>query len=105
MTSVVRAMRGCLSVRGKVLESGFTEADPLICTSAVWGQGPVFPCPELLGTHRGEWLPSAGCQLAGVLSFLSSLSVGAAIAGACDILCLLMWKEMFHCSLLVRRER
>ena len=104
MTSVVRAVRGSLSVHGKVLEPGFPEADPLICTLAVWGQGPVFPRPELLGTRHGEWLPSGGCQLAGVLSFLSALSVGAAIAGACDILCLLMWQEMSRCSLLVRRE-
>lgn len=78
MTSVVRAVRECLSVHGKMLESGFLEAVPLICTSAVWGQGPVFAHPELLGTCRGEWLP------AGMGSFLPELTV----RGGCNRWCL-----------------
>ena len=31
---------------GKMQESGLTEASPLICTSAVWGQDPVLSHPE-----------------------------------------------------------
>ena len=31
---------------GKMQESGLTEIIPLICTSAIWGQYPVFSHPE-----------------------------------------------------------
>ena len=31
----------------KMQESGLTEIIPLICTSAIWGQYPVFSHPEL----------------------------------------------------------
>ena len=34
------------SVYGKIQESGLTEIIPLICTSAIWGQYPVFSHPE-----------------------------------------------------------
>ena len=37
-------------------ESGFTEILPLICTSPVCGQYPVFSHPEFLRTHQWEWL-------------------------------------------------
>lgn len=91
-------------MKGKMRESGFPEAIPLICTSAVWGQGPVFPHPELPRARRGEWLQPDGCQLAGACSLLSSLSGVAAAAGDCHILGLLGWQEMFCFSLLVGRE-
>ena len=31
---------------GKMQESGITEIIPLICTSAIWGQHPLFSHPE-----------------------------------------------------------
>ena len=46
-------------------ESGLTEIIPLICTSAVWDQYPTFSHAEFSqGSFLGEWLQSAGCQLA-----------------------------------------
>ena len=42
----------------------WAEISPLLCTSGLWGQGPVF-------SHPGEWLQSDGCWTAGVYaSFL-----------------------------------
>ena len=53
---------------GKVLESGLTEIIPLICTSAVWDQYPMFSHPVFSqGSFLGEWLQSAGCQLADIV--------------------------------------
>ena len=62
MTSVVRAVRGSLSVHGKVLEPVFPEADPLICTLAVWGQGPEFPSSSGLAVGSGCRLVAASWQ-------------------------------------------
>ena len=44
----------------KMQESGLTEIIPLVCTSAIWGQFPVFshPEPPFLKAHHGEWLQS-----------------------------------------------
>ena len=44
---------------GKMKRSGLSEIIPLMCTSAVWGQHPVFSHPESLqGAHLGrlQWL-------------------------------------------------
>ena len=38
---------------GKVQESGLSEIIPLIGTSAIWGQHPVFSHPELSGGWGG----------------------------------------------------
>ena len=38
---------------GKMQESGLTEIILLICTSALWGQGPVLSHPE---SPQGAWL-------------------------------------------------
>ena len=65
---------------------GLTEIIPLTCTSAkaaaVW------------------WL----LQMAGILSFLNSLRVfdcKTAITKGCDILRLLIWQEISHCSVVL----
>ena len=53
---------------GKTQESGLTEIIPLICTSAVWDQYPMFSHPVFSqGSFLGEWLQSAGCQLADIV--------------------------------------
>ena len=72
-------------------ESGLTKIIPLIRTSAVWGQYPVFSHPKVLRAYHREWLQSEGCSMAGILSFLSSLRAYqlmgvAAITDDCDIL-------------------
>ena len=46
---------------GKMQESELTEIIPLICTSAIWGQCPVFHILSFLRAHRRELLQSGGC--------------------------------------------
>ena len=58
---------------GKMQESELTEIIPLICTSALWGQCPVFLVLSFLRAHLRELLQSGGCYRAGILSFLSAL--------------------------------
>ena len=41
---------------GKMQRSGLTEIIPLMCTSAVWGQHPVFSHPESLQGAPLGWL-------------------------------------------------
>ena len=62
----------------KMQESGFTEVIPLICTSAIWGQHPVF---SILNPFRGH-----------------SQWGGWGLNGS-NILCLLKWQVTF-----VRRD-
>ena len=59
-------------------ESGLTETIPLICTSAIWGQYPVFSHP-------------------GILCFLPEFPQGspAHLRGDCDMLCLLIGRQYF----------
>ena len=59
-------------------EPGLTEIIPLICTSATWGQYPVFSCPELpqgspqgVAAGSGHHLMAARWQV--FFSFLTSL--------------------------------
>ena len=84
---------------GKMQESGLTEIIPLICTSAIWGQCPVFPHPEF---PQGCSLMAAGWQVffpSWVPSGLtSSQSVEATTADGCGILCSLIWQGIFHFS-------
>jgi len=71
-------------------ECGFTETIPLICTSAFWGQYPVFSHPEILRAHCGEWLQSGGCSMPSIL-FLPEFPQGSlslwrtVIADDCDV--------------------
>ena len=93
---------------GKMQESGLTEILPLICTSTIWGQYPVFSHPEFpQGSPRGVaavwWLPD------GRYSSLPEFPQGspahlAAITDDCDILCLLIWQAIFHLSVLMYHE-
>ena len=46
---------------GKMQESGLTEIIPLICTSAIWGQYPVFHILSFLRAHGREWLHVGDC--------------------------------------------
>ena len=55
------------------LSQQLAEIIPMIRTSAVWDQCPVFSHLSSLGAHPGEWLQSDGCLITGVLSYLSSL--------------------------------
>ena len=62
---------------GKMQESGLTELIPLICTSPVWGQYPVFSHPEfpqgsLYGVAAVWWLLDGG------YSFLPKFPQGSA---------------------------
>ena len=57
---------------GKMQEFRLTEIIPLICTSALWGQYPVFSHPE-----SPQGAPSA------------------VVADGCNILCLLTWQAAF----------
>ena len=45
-------------MHGKMQESGLTKIIPLICTSAIWGQYPVFSHPVSSGLFAGS-----GCSL------------------------------------------
>ena len=45
----------------KMQECEPTKIIPLICTSAVWGQYPVFHILSFLRAHHGEWLQFDGC--------------------------------------------
>jgi len=40
---------------GKMQESGLTEIIPLMCTSAIWGQNPVFS--HYLRHYPWSWIP------------------------------------------------
>ena len=76
-------------------EPGLTEIIPLICTSATWGQYPVFSCPELpqgspqgVAAGSGHHLMAARWQ---VFFFFPEFLQGgshwkAAITEGCDIL-------------------
>ena len=56
----------------------WAEISPLLCTSGLWGQGPVF-------SHPGEWLQSDGCWTAGVYaSFLPPLRAPLEVAAIAD---------------------
>ena len=44
----------------EVTRFGLTEIIPLICTSANWGQFPVFSHPEFLQGSLWMWLQSDG---------------------------------------------
>ena len=94
-------------------ESRLTEIIPLICTSALWGQYPLFshpefPYPEFPQVHHWGWLQrlTARCawQWAARLSpswVPSGLTVWAAVMwwlDGCNILCLLMWQAVFYFS-------
>ena len=48
---------------GKTQESGFTEIIPLICTSAIWGQCPVFSHPDFPQGSPREWQQSDGSSV------------------------------------------
>ena len=52
----------------KMHESGLTDIIPLMCTSALWGQYPVFSHPEFPQGSPREWLQSEGGWMAGILS-------------------------------------
>ena len=71
-------------------------------TSAIWGQFPLFSCPEFSGltvwsgcglmaarwlVFFPSWVPSG---------LICSSSMVATIADDCDIICLLIWQEVFH---------
>ena len=66
---------------GKMQESGLTKIIPLICTSAIWGQYPVFSHPEFPQdslAHLPQWLQllvtSLCTDTAGNISFISQVS-------------------------------
>ena len=88
-------------MNGKRQESGLTEIIPLICTSANWGQYPVFSQGSLWGVAAVWWLRDGRYSL-----FPSRVPSGltnspwlvAAISDDCDILCLLIWQAIFHFS-------
>ena len=59
-------------------ESGLTEINPLICTSAIWGLYPVFSYPEFpqhSQAHVGG-LQSLMTDVAGNIPFLISSLLG-----------------------------
>lgn len=78
VTSVVRVVRGSLC---EWEDAGVWVPGSCSFDLHLGCLGPVLclHIPSFWGLAVGS-----GCQLAGVPSFLSSLSVGAAIAGACE---------------------
>ena len=86
-------------------EPGLTEIIPLICTSATWGQYPVFSCPELpqgspqgVAAGSGHHLMAARWQ---VFFFFSWVSSGWLTLEGCNHWglwhpCLLIWQEISH---------
>ena len=85
-------------------ESGLTEIIPLICASAIWGQYPVFSHPEfpqglpLKGVDTVWWLLDGRYYFPSSLSAHQLTTSSGGIADDWDILCLLMWQEIFHSS-------
>ena len=86
---------------GKMQESGLTEIIPLICTSAIWGQ---YPDTSWVSSGLTQGVAAVWCLLDGRHSFQPWVSSAdgsrwrAAIVDDCDILCLLIWQEIFHFS-------
>ena len=74
---------------GKMQEAGLTEIIPLICTSATWGQHPVFSHPEFPQVHREggfscRLLDGLGSGQPAFVSIVSSLR--AHHPGSCNVM-------------------
>ena len=54
-------------------KSGLTEIIPLICTSAIWSQDPVFSHHHFPQVSLWGVAASDSCEMSGTLSFLNSL--------------------------------
>lgn len=70
------------SMYGKMQESGLTEIIPLIRTSAIWSQYPVFSYPVFSHPEFPQaaplgWLQPNACQIIGILCFLPEFPQGS----------------------------
>ena len=82
---------------GKMQASGLMESIPFICTSAIWGQSCslftfLLALFQLLSNHYGE----EGGNIFWIAVWGALIHIWRPeIADGCDIVCLLIWQDIF----------